>query len=112
MITDSYVKFCGFMIPNVKLLLEDIQFVETRVFREGNVMYGRNPAIDAYTFVLLSKHRVSGANRIDGIRSSKKKKIIKFAVSKKLCQALVSVLPKEKAKPIEYMLFLYKRAKR
>lgn len=109
-ITDSYVKYCGFLLSSVKLFLIDIDFVEIRTFDQGNVMYGKNPAIDAYTFLLLSKSRVSNV-RIDKIRSSERKKIIKFAVSEKLCKVLVEKLPSEKVKPIEYMLFLYNRAK-
>ena len=109
-ITDKYVKFQGFLLPTVKIKIADINHLDIRTFKEGNVMYGSIDTVDAYKYVLISKFNLP-QKRIDKIHSSRKKKIIKYAVSYKLCKALAEVLPQNLRKPIEYQLFLYKRAR-
>ena len=111
LITDDYIKYYGLFLPSVKIKFDDIKYMEIRTFKEGNVVYGQNPVIGAYQFILLSTSPLP-SKRIDKIHSSKKRKLIKFAISEKLCRALEGKLPGMLNKPIEYQLFLYKRAKK
>ena len=108
-INDKYVKYCGPLLPTVKFKIEDIKYIDIRTFKEGNVVYTEG-SIDAYKFILLSSRPLPN-KRIDKIRPSRRKKIIKFAVSYKLCEALLSVLPPERSKIIEYQMFLYNKTK-
>lgn len=108
-INDKYVKYCGPLLPTVKFKIEDIKYIDIRTFKEGNVVYSEG-SIDAYKFILLSSRPLPN-KRIDKIRPSRRKKIIKFAVSYKLCEALLSVLPPERSKIIEYQMFLYNKTK-
>ena len=109
-ITETHVKYCGFLLPSVKLDINEINYIDIRTFKEGNAVYGTNNAIDAYKYLLLSSAPLPN-KRIDKIRVSRKGKVIKFAVSYKLCEALLAVLPREKAKIVDYQMFLYKKAK-
>lgn len=109
--TKTSVVFFGLFLPIVKLKYDDISFIDIREFKEGNPMHGALNTVDAYKFVLLSPNPLP-QKRIDKIKSSRRKKIIKFAVNYKLCCALMEKLPKEKTKSIDYQLFLYKKAKR
>ena len=97
-------------MPIIRIKIEDIRFCEIRTFDEGNVMYSpNNPIVDAYKFLLLSTSPLP-TKRIDKIFSSRRKKMIKFAVSYKLCSLLKEVLPKEISGAVEYQLFLYRKA--
>ena len=111
LITDDYIKYYGLFLPSVKIKFYDVKYMEIRTFKEGNVVYGQNPAIGAYQFILLSTSPLP-SKRIDKIHSSRKRKLIKFAISEKLCRAVEGKLPGMLNRPIEYQLLLYKRAKR
>jgi hypothetical protein len=103
--------FFGLFLPIVKLKWGEVQYVALRTFKEGNVMYGQYRAVDAYKFILLSSSPLP-QKRIDKIRSSRKKRLIKFSVTQKLCQVLVDHLPETKSGPFRYQLYLYKKAKK
>ena len=106
-VTDTHIKYHGLFLPTVKFAFEDIQYAAIRTFKDGNVVCS-DDSVDAFKFLLLSTQPLPN-KRIDKIRSSKKKKLIKYAVSEKLCQALDGKLTDAAAKLVEYQLFLYKR---
>ena len=105
-ITDEHVVFFGLLVPMVKIKFEDLKYLDIRTFDKGNAMYTNN--VDSYKFMLLSVTPLPD-RRIDKISTSRRKKLIKYAVSKKLCEALVDKLPLNLAKPVEYQLHLYNR---
>lgn len=107
-ITDEHVVFFGLFLPPVKIKFEDVKYIDIRTFDKGNVMYSKANNIDSYKFMLLSVTPLPD-RRIDKISTSRRKKLIKYAVSKKLCEALVDKLPLNLAKPVEYQLHLYNR---
>ena len=111
LITDDYIKYYGLFLPSVKIKFDDIKYMEIRTFKEGNVLYSESPVVGAYQFILLSTSPLP-SKRIDKIHSSRKRKLIKFAISEKLCRALEGKLPGMLNRPIDYQLLLYKRAKR
>lgn len=115
-VTEKEVIYFGLFLPIIRLKFENIKYVDIRTFDEGNIMYSKgmrrykNANIDMYKFILLSEKPLP-TKRIDKIRPSRKKKLIKYAVSKKLCEALVDKLPEMQSRVVDYQLYLYKRAK-
>ena len=91
--------YFGFFLRTVKLKFEDIKYVEIR----------KTP--DARPFILISSNPLP-KERVDKIRPSRKKKLIKYAVSKKLCDALVDRLPQKNRWVIEKQLFDYNNYKK
>ena len=74
-------------------------------------MYHKNSSvIDAYKFILISEKPLPKI-RIDKIRPSKKNRLIKYAVSEKLCRAIVDKLPEMQSRIVDYQLMLYNKAK-
>ena len=109
LITDKYIVWFGLFLPIVKLTYNEIKYIEIRTFDEGNVMYNKQAKnIDSYKFILLSATPIS-RKRVDKIKTSRKQKLIKFAVSYKLCEALLEHI--SSPNPISYQLMLYKKAK-
>ena len=109
LITDKYIVWFGLFLPIVKLTYNEIKYIEIRTFDEGNVMYNKQVKnIDSYKFILLSSTPIS-RKRVDKIKTSRKQKLIKFAVSYKLCEALLEHI--SSPNPISYQLMLYKKAK-
>ena len=111
LLTDDYILFFGLFLPIVKLSYNDIKCVAIKTFSEGNVMYSSNSNVDMYKFVVLSSQTIPN-KRIDKIYSSRKKKIIKYAVNFKLCKLLSEKLPKNIKGEVEYQLFLYGKCKK
>ena len=111
LITQEEVIFFGLFIPTIRIKFDNIRFVDIITFDEGNVYYRDiKENVDFYKFILISENPLP-QKRIDKIFSSKKNKLIKYAVSKKLCYALVDKLPEMQARIIDHQLMLYKRAK-
>ena len=116
-ITNKEIIYFGLFLPTVKLKLDRVKYVDIRVFKEGNVMYpkvkGFNDScnVDMYKFILISENPLP-RKRVDQIHSSRKNKLVKFAVNKKLCEALVDKLPEMQSRVIDYQLYQYKKAKR
>ena len=95
-------------MPPVKIKFEDVKYIDIRTFDKGNVMYSKANNVDSYKFMLLSPNPLP-SRPINKISTSRRKKLIKYAVSKKLCEDLVDKLPLNLAKPVEYQLHLYNR---
>ena len=114
-ITEKSITYFGLFLPFVRIKLEDIRYVDIRTFDKGNAVYVKGVrtmgVIDAHKYLLISEKPLP-RKRIDKIRSSRKRRIIKFAVNKKLCEALKDKLPEKCKGPVEYQLFLYWKAKR
>ena len=109
LITDKYIVWFGLFLPIVKLTYDEIKYIEIRTFDEGNVMYNKQlKNVDSYKFILLSATPIS-RKRVDKINTSRKQKLIKFAVSYKLCEALIEHI--SSPNPINHQLMLYKKAK-
>lgn len=55
LITDKYIKFYGFLLPTVKIKIEDVKYVDIRTFDKGNVCYEKygNRSADSYKFILI-----------------------------------------------------------
>ena len=115
-VTEKEVIYFGLFLPIIRLKFENIKYVDIRTFDEGNIMYSKgmrrykNANIDLYKFILLSENPLP-AKRIDKVRPSRKNKLIKYSVNKKLCAALVDKLPEMQSRIVDYQLYLYKRAK-
>ena len=110
LITDKYIVWFGLFLPIVKLSYNEIKYIEIRTFDKGNAMYNNHTKnVDSFKFVLLSKSPIP-KKRIDKIKSSRKKKLIKFAVNYKLCLALSKHI--ERQNPINYQLMLYRQSKK
>ena len=107
-ITEKHIVFFGLFLPPVKIKFEDVKYIDIRTFDNGNVMYNKVDNVDSYKFMLLSPNPLP-SRPINKISTSRRKKLIKYAVSKKLCEALVDKLPLNLAKPVEYQLHLYNR---
>ena len=111
-IGDDYIKFCGLFLPTVKLECDKINYIEIRSFSKGNVFYSDSlQTVDGYKFVLLSYNPLPN-KRIDKIHSSKRNKIIKFAVSYKFCNGIAEKITDHRTKAISYQLYLYRKAKK
>lgn len=110
-ITSEAIKFHGLFLPTVLLPFEEIKYVAIRTFQEGNVVYEANANVDAFKFLLLSAAPLP-TTAIQKIKSSRKNKLIKFAVSQKLCEILVDKLNDQHKGYIKYQLYLYKKANR
>lgn len=110
-ITENYIVFFGLFLPIVKIKFNEVKYMDIRTFNEGNVMYGKKYDRGfLYKYILLSEMPLP-SRRIDKICTSRSKKIIKYALSLKLCNALVDKLPKRFSKPIEYHIHLSRNAK-
>ena len=109
-ITDESVKFFGLFLPTVKLNFSDIKYIDIRTFKDGNILYGKNTITSTYKFLLISESPLP-QKRIDKINSSAKKKIIKYAVSFKLCESIVDKLPELQARIVKYQMHIYKKQK-
>ena len=109
-ITDESIKFFGLFLPTLKLNFSDIKYIDIRTFKDGNVLYGKDTTASAYKFLLISSSPLP-QKRIDKINSSAKKKIIKYAVSFKLCESIVDKLPELQARIVKYQMHLYKKQK-
>lgn len=112
-VTEKEIIYLGLFLPIVRLRYDEIKHVDIRTFDEGNVMFNRNVGrnsinIDMYKFILISPKPLPRV-RIDKIRSSRKRKLIKFAVSKKLCEAIVDKLPEMQSRIVDHQLLLYKK---
>ena len=116
-VTKKEIIYFGLFLPIIRLKFDQIKYVEIRTFDEGNVAYPKamrlyeNYNVDMYKFILISENPLP-RKRIDKIRPSRKNKLIKYAVSKKLCKALVDKLPEMQARVVDYQLHLYKKAKK
>ena len=98
--------YFGLFLKTVIISFEEIKYVEIRTSLESKKNNTKNTAIDAYKFILISNNPLP-KNRIDKIKTSKKAKLIKYAVSKKLCEALIDRLPQKNKWVIERQLSLY-----
>ena len=107
-VKDEELLYCGLCLPFIKLKVNDIKYVDIRCFDKGNVFY-YGETVDAYKYMLISQNPLP-KKRIDKIRPSQKNRLIKFALSFKLCSLLAEILPADKAKAIDYQLFLYRKA--
>ena len=107
-VNDESITSFGLFLPIVKLKVDKTKYVDVRTFKEKNVFYSKS--VDAYKFIILSENPIPNT-RVDKIHTSRKNKIIKVAVSEKLCAGLLEVLPKNCSKAIDYQLFLYKKSK-
>jgi len=116
-VTKKEIIYFGLFLPIIRLKFDQIKYVEIRTFDEGNIAYPKamqlyeNYNVDMYKFILISENPLP-RKRIDKIRPSRKNKLIKYAVSKKLCKALVDKLPEMQARVVDYQLHLYKKAKK
>ena len=116
-VTNEELIYFGLFLPTVKLKLDKIKYVDIRTFDKGNIMYPRAKGftetnnVDMYKFILISENPLP-QKRVDKINSSRKNKLIKYAVSKKLCEALDGKLPEMQARVIDYQLYLYKKAEK
>ena len=116
-VTEKEVIYFGLFLPIIRLKFENIKYVDIRTFDEGNIMYSKgmrrykNANIDLYKFILLSENPLP-AKRIDKVRPSRKNKLIKYSVNKKLCEALVDKLPEMQSRIVDYQLYLYKKCER
>lgn len=112
LVTDDEIIYFGLFLPTIKLKFERIKYVDIRVFDKGNVVYSNDSAIiDAHKFIIISENPLPNI-RIDKIRPSRKRKLIKYAVSEKLCNALVDRLPQRNKWVVETQLFDYKKCKK
>lgn len=110
-ITKKHIIYFGLFLPFVRLKIEDVKFVDVRVFKDGNKMYDSIPAFDAFTHVLLST-RPLPQKRIDKIRSSWRKKLIRFELNSRLSKSLSESLPEPYCRRFDYFNALYDNAKR
>ena len=116
-ITENSIFRFGLFVPFVRIKLQDIKYVDIRTFddKAGNIQYYKGiqqmNIVDAYKFVLISENPLPRKS-VNRIRSSRKNRLIKYAVSKKLCKVLQDKLPDNCKGPIDYQLFLYSKAKR
>jgi len=108
-ITPKSILYYGLFLPIVRLKFDEIQYATIKTFDEGNVVYVSS--IDGYKFVLLSTLPFP-KKRIDKIRSSRKKQIIKYAVSEKLCRLLVERLPESQTGIFKHQVYLYQKSRR
>ena len=114
-VTPSKITWRALFHFSVSLNIEDCMFIGVADMSKNNrglpVVKGCEES-----FVYVSQAALPEKNRhtIDQVKC--KKGFIRFAYSDKLCQALIAVLPKEKAKFLmsfyNYMQFLEKRNKR
>lgn len=115
-ITNNEIIYFGLFLPTVRLKHDKVKYVDIRIFKEGNVMYPRAKGfddscnVDMYKFILISEKPLP-RKRVDKIHSSRKNKLVKFAVNKKLCESLVDKLPEIQSRVIDYQLYQYKRTK-
>ena len=109
-ITDEYILHFGLFLPVVKIRFDEIKYMEIRVFDKGNVVYVHNDRSFLYKYILVSPNPLP-TKRIDKIRPSRRKKLIKYALSMKLCKSIVDKLPERFAKPVEYQIHLNRKAK-
>ncbi|MBR2971702.1 MAG: hypothetical protein IKC61_02100 [Clostridia bacterium] len=109
-ITEKRIIYYALFLPIITIKFEDIKYVDIRTFDKGNLYYSRgNNNIDSYKFILISEKPLP-TKGIFKIRPSRKGKLIKYAVSRKLCEALVDKLPQPQAKIVDYQLFIYEKA--
>jgi hypothetical protein len=109
-ITDEYILHFGLFLPVVKIRFDEIKYMEIRVFDKGNVVYVHNDHSFLYKYILISPNPLP-TKRIDKIKPSRRKKLIKYALSMKLCKSIVDKLPERFAKPVEYQIHLNRKAK-
>ena len=112
LVTEKEIIYFGLFLPTIRLKFERIKHVDIRTFDKGNVVYSKNSAIiDAHKFIIISENPLPNT-RIDKIRPSRKRKLIKYAVSEKLCNALVDKLPERNKWVVETQLLDYKKHKK
>lgn len=112
LITQEEVIYFGLFIPTIRIKFDNIRFIDIRTFDKGNVKYSDiKNNVDFYKFILISENPLP-QNRIDKIIPSKKNKLIKYAVSEKLCYALVDKLPEMPSRVVDFQLLMYKKAER
>lgn len=112
LITQEEVIYFGLFIPMIRIKFDNIHFVDIRTFDKGNVKYSDiKNNVDFYKFILISENPLP-QKRIDKIIPSKKNKLIKYAVSEKLCYALVDKLPETPSRVVDFQLLMYKKAER
>ena len=109
-ITEKHIVFFGLFLLTVKIKFDEVKYMDIRTFDEGNVMYIKDNKSFLHKYILLSPTPLP-FRRIDKIYTSRKKKRIKYALSLKLCKALVDKVPERFSKPIEYQIHLNRNAK-
>lgn len=94
-VTKDYIEWRCLFLRSVRLKFSDIKHIDFRVYDEGNVMYNSTQAQAfniTYEFLLLSPHELP-RTRIDKIKSSREKQIIKFRVTRRVCAVLSEMYP-------------------
>lgn len=89
-ITDKYIKFHVLLFPSVKIKWEDVKVIDIVVFKEGNDYYYQDCRVDAYNYLVVSASPLPRL-RIDKIHPSRRKKIIKFPMNKRICKTILEL---------------------
>lgn len=108
-LTEDYVKWHALFMRSVKIPYSELRHVETRQFREGNVMWGSDMYHTGYEFVLMSADPLP-KTRIDKIRPGHG--VIKFQLFGRMNAPLGAFIPEPFDRMFRTRAEIYAREKR